>query len=311
MRPLIAREEKSLRPVFILTIPLVLIAMLSLFPASWAGEKLQVTVSIPPQRYFVQRIGGDEVAVSVMVGPGASPATYEPKPRQMAALARSRIYFTIGVPFEKTWLPRIRAANPEIKIVRTEAGIEKIPLATHRSHGQEPEASDRPDEGHGVLDPHVWLSPPLVALQARRILTALSEADPAHADIFRANYRKFINDIVDLDTELLGLFAGRPGKGRFLVFHPAWGYFARAYSLTQVPIEVEGKSPKAAQVKDLIAQAKESGIRVIFVQPQFSAKEAEVIAQAISGRVVPLDPLAEDWLKNLRRVAAEFREVLR
>jgi len=297
--------------LFVLTILLALGAALGVCPAAWAGERLEVTVSIPPQRYFVQRIGGELVAVSVMVGPGASPATYEPKPRQMAALTRSRIYFTIGVPFEKTWLPKIRAANPEIKIVRTEAGIEKVPLAAHRSHGQEPEDSDHPADRHGVLDPHVWLSPPLVVLQARQILTALSQADPAHADIFRANYGKFINDIVDLDTELLGLFAGRPGKGRFLVFHPAWGYFARAYNLAQVPIEVEGKAPKAAQLRDLITQAKESGIRVIFVQPQFSAKEAEVIARAIGGRVVPLDPLAEDWLGNLRRVAAEFREVLR
>ena len=300
-----------MKPVFILTILLVLAAMLGLSPVSWAGEKLQVTVSIPPQRYFVQRIGGELVEVSVMVGPGASPATYEPRPRQMAALTRSKIYFTVGVPFEKTWLPRFRSANPEMKIVRTEAGIQKVPLAANRSHGQEPEASAHPADRHRVLDPHVWLSPPLVALQARRILTALSQADPAQAHVFRANFREFINDIVDLDTELLALFAGRPGRGRFLVFHPAWSYFAQAYSLTQIPIEVEGKAPKAAQVKDLIAQAKESGIKVIFVQPQFSAKEAEVIAQAISGRVVPVDPLAEDWLKNLRRVAAEFKEVLR
>ena len=297
--------------LFVLIILLALGAALGVCPALGAGERLQVTVSIPPQRYFVQRIGGDFVAVSVMVSPGASPATYEPKPRQMADLARSRIYFALGVPFESTWLAKIRAVNPEMKIVRTEADINKVPLPAHRHPDQEPGAHDRPDEDHGVLDPHVWLSPPLVALQARQILTALSEADPAHADIFRANFRKFINDIVDLDVELQGLFAGRPGGGRFLVFHPAWGYFARAYNLTQVPIEVEGKAPKAAQVKDLIAQAKEGEIRVIFVQPQFSAKEAEVIARAIGGRVVPLDPLAEDWLENLRRVAAEFKEVLR
>jgi len=297
--------------LFVLTIQLILAVVLGICPAAGAGEVLEVTVSIPPQRYFVQRIGGDKVAVSVMVGPGASPATYEPRPRQMAALARSRIYFAIGVPFEKTWLPRIRAANPEMKIVRTEAGIKKVPLATHHHPDQEPEAPGHPADRHGILDPHVWLSPPLVVLQARRILTALSQADPAQAHIFRANFRKFIADIVDLDTELLDLFTGRPGRGRFLVFHPAWGYFAQAYGLTQVPIEVEGKTPKAAQLKDFIAQAKEDEIKVIFVQPQFSAKEAEVIAQAIGGRVVPLDPLAEDWLANMHRVAAELKGVIR
>ena len=135
-----------------------------------AAKKLTVFVSIAPQKYFVRQIGGEGVDVHIMVPAGASPATYEPRPRQMAALAKTPIYFAIGVPFEKSWLKKIVAANPNMQVVHTDHGIQKIPMSAHHHEAEhQPEKDDR--EQHGEPDPHIWLSPALVLIQARAMRT--------------------------------------------------------------------------------------------------------------------------------------------
>ena len=313
---------------------LYLFIFLSFSSYGYAVEKIPVFVSIIPQKYFVQQIGKDLVDVQVMVQPGASPATYEPKPRQMAGLSKAAIYFSIGVPFENSWLDKIGAANPKMKVVATDHGIKKLPMAGHHHHGEHGhgqahemrhegkhehhEDTDRakkdPGEGHHHaqkgLDPHIWLSPPLVKTQAHTIMTALQAADPAHRSVYEANYQHFAGTIDKLDTQLKQTFSKRQGL-QFMVFHPAWGYFAHAYGLSQVPVEIEGKNPKPEQLQHLIEHARKSKINVIFVQPQFSTKSAEQIARAINGQVVPADPLAEDWSANLLMVAEKFKAALR
>ncbi|MFC1477278.1 metal ABC transporter solute-binding protein, Zn/Mn family [candidate division KSB1 bacterium] len=275
-----------------------------------ARAQVQVTVSILPQKYFVERIGGDRVVVSVMVQPGAAPNVYEPKPRQMVRLSGSKIYFAIGVPFEDVWLDRIAAANSEMIVIHTDDGIEKLSMAAH-SHGEEEHAVQDVHDEEGIKDPHIWLSPKLVMLQARHILTALISADPEHKDSYIENYNSFIEDITDLDTELLSLFSGQNAASEFIVFHPAWGYFARDYGLTQIPIEIEGKEPKPVELTQLIQHAREHRIKTVFVQPQINPQSAALIAREIGGGVVPADPLAEDWLENLRRVARQFKESIK
>ena len=274
-----------------------------------AGEKVAVFVSIPPQKYFLQQIGAQRVDVQVMVQPGASPATYEPKPRQMAAISRARIYFAIGVPFEKTWLKKIAAANPDLQVVHTDHGISKIPMATNQVESDHHSEKDHHDH-HGQLDPHIWLSPKLVMTQARTILKALIEIDPEHRAVYEANTKRFVSKLADLDTDLKKKFADKQGL-QFMVFHPSWGYFARSYGLQQVPVEIEGKNPKPAQLKTLIEHAKKKKINIIFVQPQFSSRSAERVAKEIGGQVIFADPLASDWSGNLREVAAKFKTALR
>ncbi len=298
----------------------------SLFFAMWcigtvaAAEKLPVFVSILPQKTFVQQIGADRVAVQVMVQPGASPATYEPKPKQMAALAEARLYFSIGVPFENAWLEKIAGANPSMTVVHTDEGIDKLSMAAHH-HDDEADHDEAPGDhheedndgdlhGHHGMDPHVWLSPARVKVQAGHILAALKKADPAHAGEYEANYARFLDKISALDSELKSVFNGKTGL-QFMVFHPSWGYFAKDYGLTQVPIEIEGKNPKPAQLQELIRHAREHNIRVIFVQPQFSTKSAKVVAREIGGKVAFADPLAEDWEGNLRYVAQQFKAALK
>jgi zinc transport system substrate-binding protein len=299
----------------------VVIAMTLLVAGSAAG-KVAVFVSIMPQKYFVQQIGKNLVDVRVMVHPGASPATYEPKPRQMAAIAKTHIYFSIGVPFENVWLNKIVSSNPNMMVVQTDHGIQKASMVDHHHHDK---AADhqKTDQQHnneggndenrrntGIRDPHIWLSPPLVMIQARTMATTLQTVDPAHRSDYEANYKAFISEISKLDTDLKNIFSGNHGL-QFMVFHPAWGYFADTYGLKQIPVEVEGKNPKPAQLKSLIEFANTNDIDVIFVQPQFSAKSAEVIARGIGGQVVVADPLAPDWPANLRKVSREIKAALR
>ena len=315
-------KEKNMKKAGLKIVGFCFMFLLTWIIAGAASAKVDVFVSIAPQKYFVQQIGKDLVEVHVMVQPGADPHTYEPKPRQMVALAKTQLYFAIGVEFEKARLKKISAANPQMKVIHTDEGIRKIPMPAHQHHDEEEndqtsahsaEAEhgdgDEP-HGHGGLDPHIWLSPPLVMQQAQTILAALQAVDPLHRSNYEANYEAFSSEIAALDAELKDIFSGKQGL-QFIVFHPAWGYFAHAYGLVQVPVEIEGKNPKPAQLKELIEHAKEKNIKVIFVQPQFSTKSAELIAREIDGQVVFADPLAENWDNNLRAVAARFRAALR
>ncbi len=272
-----------------------------------AVAKLPVFVSILPMRYFTERIGGEFVDVSVMVQPGASPATYEPKPRQMAALSGAALYLAVGAPFEQAWLPRIQAANPAMRVAHVDAGIQKLPMAAHHHEEEETEHADTAGHAkheHDGLDPHIWLSPMLAKPMAQTIRRELSKADPAHAPVFRANFATLEKEIDAFDMELHDLFESIPPEQRtFMVFHPSWGYFAMNYNLRQIPIEFEGKEPTPRILQELMEEASEHGIRTIFVQPQFARKSAQAIADHMQGTVITADPLAEDWFDNLRTVA--------
>jgi zinc transport system substrate-binding protein len=269
-------------------------------------------VSIAPQKYFVQKIGGDLVKVSVLVPAGADPHTYEPKPQQMAELSKSTVYFAVGVDFEKVWLQRVAGTNPKIRIVHTDEGIEKITMPDILHEKENRHGRIKTDDHHhdGSPDPHIWLSPALVKTQAAHVLKALMAIDPQNQLRYKENYNTFIKEIDLLDAELKTLFTGRNGE-QFMVFHPSWGYFARDYALKQVAIEIEGKDPKQAQLRRLINHARENGIKVVFVQPQFSAKSAEMVSREIGGRVVFVNPLAENWAENLREASRKFVSALR
>jgi len=295
------RHKRLLIGIFVVSGAFLLIGSINL-PAD---KKLAVFVSIAPQKYFVNQIGQERVDVQVMVSPGASPATYEPKPRQMAALAKTSVYFAIGVPFEKNWLKKIAAANPNMQVVHTDHGIQKIPMSAHHHQTEHHPGKDR----HGEPDPHIWLSPTLVMIQARAIRDALQEIDPAYRSVYETNYEAFASTLAALDAELRNMFADKQGF-QFMVFHPSWGYFAHAYGLKQVAVEIEGKDPKPAQLKELIEHARENEIKIIFVQPQFSSKSAKLVAKEIDGRVIVADPLAQEWLRNLREVVREFKKAL-
>jgi zinc transport system substrate-binding protein len=271
-------------------------------PAAAAQSgSLRAFVSILPQKDFVERVAGARVEVSVLVGPGQSPATYEPTPGQIARLASARVYFRIGVPFEAAWLGRIRAAGPALEIVDTAAEIRRRAV-------DQVTAGGAPAEG-GPEDPHVWTDPALVKTMARAIRDALARLDPTHADEYARNEVAFEADLDALDAEIRRRLSAARGRA-FLAFHPSWGYFADAYGLRQIPIESGGKEPGPRTLAAVVERAKALGVRVVFVQEQFSRRTAEAIAQEIGARVVVVDPLAGDYLSNLRSVAESFASAL-
>jgi zinc transport system substrate-binding protein len=273
-----------------------------------AGDgKLNVVVSIVPQRYFVERIGGEYVSVSVMVEPGNSPATYEPKPEQLKALGSAAAYFSIGVPFEAAWLDKIAEANKAMMMVDTIANIERMPMGAHH-HDEEGKEEDH-DHEEGAPDPHVWVSPELVKVQSQAIYEALAKLDPAHEVEYKTNLDAFVADIDQLEADIKATLTGLKSN-KFMVFHPAWGYFAHDFGLEQIAVEVGGQEPSAQELAHLIEEAQEEGIQVVFAQPEFSTTDAETIAKEIGGEVLLISPLAPDWLANMRRVAQTFADVL-
>jgi zinc transport system substrate-binding protein len=278
-------------------------------PIEQDGVK-SVFVSIIPQQYFVNRIAGDLIDVQVMVLPGESPATYEPSPEQMAALDRAEVYFSIGVPFESVWLERIASANPDMLVIDTAAGIDKLPIVEH-VHGEDEHEDDIDpvaEEG-AVLDPHIWTSPALVKIQAQNIYDGLVALAPEHQTAFKENLAVFLADIANLEAHIENALADKSNR-TFMVFHPAWGYFADQFNLVQIPIELGGTEPSPSELAQLIDKARAEGIKIIFVQPEFSTRSAETIAKEIDGSVIMINSLSYEWLENLEAVANQFSDVL-
>jgi zinc transport system substrate-binding protein len=271
-----------------------------------------VFVSIIPQKYFVDKIAGGMVDCLVMVPPGANAHSYEPRPLQMSFLSKAAAYFAIGLEFEGPWLPKFSALAPGMKIVRTDNGIAKIRVPSDVAHDADrPSPEDR--HGHEGLDPHIWLSPRLVKLQALSIERGLEQIDTAHAALFRDNYASFMKEIDTLDRKLHAILpcetggrAQADGRKAFLVFHPTWGYFARDFCLTQISIEVDGKEPSPKAMKEILDLAQKFRITTVFTQPEFSRKSAEVIAHELHASVLDADALAYEWENNLLTVAKDF-----
>jgi zinc transport system substrate-binding protein len=276
-----------------------------------SSEPVNVTVSIVPEKYFVDRVGGEHVNVNIMVEPGNSPHTYEPKAEQMTALSKANVYFAIGVDFESAWMDKIAAANTEMEIVDISANLEKIPMNFgHHHEGEEETEAEEAEEEETSIDPHVWTSPENVKDMSEVIYQTLAEVDPANEADYAANLAAFQQDIDELEAEIEGNLVGITST-KFIVFHPAWQYFARDFGLEQLAIEIEGSEPSAQELAGIIDEALEENIQVVFGQPEFSTKTADYIAEEINGEVILISPLAEDWLENLRGVSNSFAEVLK
>ena len=250
-------------------------------------EQIQIIVSILPQKEFVERIGGEKVAVTVMIPPGASPATYEPSPGQLQDVSRAKLYVRIGhIPFENAWMEKIESANRGMQVVDSSEGIEII--------------------GN---DPHIWLSPARARIQVEHISDALIEIDPDNSEYYARNKEDYLKTLSDLDEDIRNNLSEIKNR-KFMVYHPAWGYFARDYQLEQVPIEIEGKEPSASDLVRLTDTARANNITAVFAAPQFNSESAEVIADEIGGTVVFIDPLAKDYAVNMRAVSAAFARYL-
>ncbi|HWR11266.1 MAG TPA: zinc ABC transporter substrate-binding protein [Rectinemataceae bacterium] len=290
--------------------------------ASAAGQAVPtIAVSILPQSEFVARIGGDRVRILTLVGPGASPHSYEPTPRQMADLSGAAIWFSIGVEFENAILPKVKSLYPKLKIVNSARGVAYRTLETHvdaatgdgalvatgadlgastPNPGTPASGAAAPDAhaGEGGIDPHVWLGLEAVRLQLATIRDALIEFKPADAAYFRANHDAYRREIDALFADLSKRLAPLRGATAY-VYHPSFGYFLDNFGIKQEAVEVGGKEPTQKTLALLIKNAKADGAKVIFVQKQFSSAAARTVAAAIGGVVVQIDSLAGNWLENI------------
>jgi len=270
-----------------------------------ADGRLGVVVSILPQAYFVERVGGQHVRVEPLVGAGQSPHTFQVRLRTLEAVERARIYFRIGIPFERQITDRIGRAS--LTVVDTYAGIDRRPdPAGGHHHHDEAEGG----HAHGGEDPHVWLDPKLVRDHiAPAICRALSEADPDHRQTYEQNLRALQADLTAVDKELAAML--RPDAGQTIyVVHPAFGYLAASYGLRQEALEFEGKAPSPKRLAELAQRARAEGVGTIFYQKQFSDRAARRLADEIGADVVGLDPLARDYLANLRRIGRAIHAAL-
>jgi zinc transport system substrate-binding protein len=271
-------------------------------PGAMAAEdRLEVVVSILPQQWFVEQIGGPEVTVSVLVGPGHSPATFEPTPKQLARLQRADLFVASGVPFERGLVPRIAGMRGSLRICGPLPDAAEAAGDDHHGH-------DHHGHHHHDTDPHTWLDPAQARQMARTISKELSELSPEQAALFARRLEGVEEQLTRLENDIRQQLA--PFKGaRFFVFHPAFGHFAAAFGLEQIAVEDQGHEPGARQLARVIDQAKQAGATAIIVQPQFSQKSASTVAEAAGLEVVVLDPLSPDYLTNLRHIATTLADL--
>lgn len=278
---------------------LLLFSVVQIAALAQTPAKLMVFTSILPQKFFVEQLAGDLAEVEVLVGPGMSPHTYEPLPQQMSKLSRASLFFTIGVPFEKALEKKLAAVCPNLKIVATNEGVAYRSMETFASDHQHDENCTH---AAGQPDPHIWLDPLQVTIQARNIATALKALLPDSHTLIDERLGSFNRQLEELTEELAQKML--PWKGQtMLVFHPAFGYFANRFGMQQRAIEIEGKEPGPRQLVELIRQCRAENIHIIFVQKQFPVSAAKTVAEAIGGSVIQIDPLAENYFANLREIA--------
>lgn len=277
-----------------------IILIVAIFFAAFLNAKTNVVVSIVPQKFFVEKIGGDKVNVKVMVKPGNSPHIYEPKPSQMKDIANADIYFSIGVEFEKVWLPRFTNQNRAMSVIAVDKNIKKISMSSH-SH----------DHHHGHNEngknPHIWLSPKNIKIIANNIYKNLLETDLANQTYYKENLDKFLKEIENLDKEIHSILKDVKKGTKFMVFHPSWGYFAKDYELQEIAIEANGKNPTPKNLIYIIEEAKKENIKAIFVQPEFSDEIAKTLSNELKIPIIKISPLSENWSVNLIRLAKAIK----
>lgn len=265
-------------------------------------QKEVLSVSVLPLKYFTEKIAGDFVEVNVMVAEGASPATYEPTPLQMKKLVKSEAY--LGLPalsFEKAWMPRFRSNNSDMKIIDLSKNIDLIQSTGH-SHGHGPDAHFH----GGEADPHIWVSPSTVLPMIRNIKAALLELYPEKKQLIEKNYIKLKQMVEQKDKKAREVFSGLENRS-FLIFHPALGYLSRDYDLNQIIIEDQGKEPSPKRMQQIVDEAKDNTVDKVFVQKQFDVRNADAIARELGMEVIVIDPLAENWEKEISDIILSFQ----
>lgn len=261
------------------------------------SDKPVIMVTIEPQRYFTEAIAGNNFDVVSIVTKGNSPENYDPTPQQLVALKNSDAYLRIGhIGFEQIWLDRLLENTPHLQVFDTSKDVDLI-FDDHHHH----------EEGHhscGLgVEPHIWNSPENALIIARNTYRALSQLDKNNEPYYFERYDSLCNVITKTDSIIRHRLQESGAAETFIIYHPALSYFAREYGLHQISIEDNGKEPSPAHLKELIDFCKENDVHIIFIQPEFDKRNAELIAEEINGKVIPIDPLSYDWNAEMIAIA--------
>ncbi|CAK7071005.1 MAG: hypothetical protein DELT_01881 [Desulfovibrio sp.] len=289
------------------------------------ASPIAVTVSIPPQKYFVEAVGGDDVVVTVMTGKGRDPHSYEPTAAQMEGISKAEVYIAIGVPFETQWLPKFAALNPAMRTVFLLRGVERITgqpdLALRDSGGARFARSEKKEDTHDGCahhhhglegdDPHIWLSPKVMADTIPAIVQALAKARPGKAAAFEERGKKLTAKTLQLDSDITALFASLPAERRtFLTFHQSWAYYARNYGLREAAVELEGREIGPKSMALLIDFAKKNAITVIVSDPTTNKSALAAVAKSLNAKTLAATPLEEDWPASMRGFSEKLAKAM-
>ena len=276
----------------------VLLGLFIFLGITSAYAKINIVVSIPPQQAYVEEIGKDLVNITLLAPIGTNPNFYEPKRSQMTAVEQAHVYFTIGGNFEKAWLPKMINQNKNMEIINSSSGIERITMKSKNiSDNQSPKK-----------DVHVWTTPKNIAIIGKNIYETLVRYDIKNKDQYTKNYEEFLEKVRKTDEEIKTIFKDLKKDTKFMVYHPAWGYFAKEYHLEQLPIEIEGKEVKPKELQKMVEKAKSNNVKAILTQPEFSTKGAQVIANELGIKVVEISPINPYWSENLINLAKVIAE---
>ena len=260
-----------------------------------------ISVTIEPQRYFVEKIVGDKFEVNTIVPAGTSPETYDPSPSQMVDLGKSSLYFKVGyLGFENAWGQTLKDNNVDVKIINTSNNIKLI--EDNKDSIEIKKMNEHDGHSHHGVDPHIWSSPKSALIMAENMLNALVAADVENQKYYRDNFKLLETEIIETDRRINELLESASVKS-FIIYHPALGYFARDYNLIQYSIEFEGKSPSPQQLKEMIDFANTQDIKTIFVQKGFDLKNAESLANEVKASIHSIDPLSYNWSDELIKIA--------
>ncbi len=261
-------------------------ALIMVLPVRAAPESggLSIVVSIPPQKFLAQWIGGERMNVRIMLEPGHAPETFEPTPRQMAAVSGANFYFSIGVPFENAWLPEIQQQNPELRLIECCSQF----AAASREHG-----------GHD--DPHIWVSPTQFLSAAERIYTALLSRDSGNSALYQKRYQALNAQLTMLNRDLRNVLKDRR-INEFIISHGALGPLAEEYGLIQIALDSGGREVGPKTLAEITLLARRQNIRTVFVLKQHNQGPARTLARELDAELVEIDPLAENYLDNMRAI---------
>ncbi|CCU79779.1 Zinc ABC transporter, periplasmic-binding protein ZnuA [Halanaerobium saccharolyticum subsp. saccharolyticum DSM 6643] len=275
--------------------------LLILVNLSVGAAEATIAVTIVPQIEMLEAIAGERVEVIEMIPKGFSPANYSPSPSKMRAFSEASIYFSIGVPADmQNILPRAEERS-DLEVVKLFERIEaKYP---HRYFGEEDA-----DHGHshaGGRDPHIWLSPARTSYMVEIMRDELIELLPEYEAEFKENTDQYLEKLAAVDRKNKELLSSYKGEA-ILVYHPSFGYFTEHYGLKMLSIEKDGKEPGPQHLQEIIENAKEQGIQNVFYQAEIDSTKTRAVAEELGGEIVKLNPLAENYIENLEKMAAEM-----